>query len=253
MEKITSRKNNVILLFRALLNDKSERDSKKLFISDGMKNLKEALAAHREIDTVLWKDIPGDESLCPDSRHYVLPGDLFDYVSAAANSPGPIFSVMINENVSCDGDKSVIILENVQDPGNVGTVIRTANAFKMDAVVLTGACADLYNPKTVRATMGAVFRQKVLRMNLCELKEYLNGNGLALYGAALRSDAKDIRSLSLENTAVAVGSEGRGLSEEFLNICDGTLIIPMNPMSESLNAGVAASVVMWEMNKNALE
>lgn len=241
------------MLFRSLLNDKAERDSRKLFVSDGMKNLNEAIAARKTIDTVLWKNEAGDVSLCPESRHYVLPADLFDYVSAAANSPGPLFSVKTDEDSDTDVDKSVIILENVQDPGNVGTVIRTANAFKIDCVVLTGACADLYNPKTVRATMGAVFRQKVRRMDLSELKAYLSFNGLSLYGAALRSDAKDIRSLSLENTAVAIGSEGKGLSEEFLNMCDGTLIIPMNPLSESLNAGVAASVVMWEMNKNALE
>jgi len=241
------------MLFRALLNDKTERDSKMLFVSDGMKNLSEALAANRIIDTVLWKNEPGDVSLCPDSRHYVLPSDLYDYVSAAANSPGPLFSVRIEETENCSGNRSVIVLENVQDPGNVGTVIRTANAFKIDAVILTGACADLYNPKTVRATMGAVFRQKVFRMSLEELKSYLDNNRLPLYGAALRSDAKDIRSLSLNNTAVAIGSEGRGLSDEFLAMCNGTVIIPMNPLSESLNAGIAASVVMWEMNKNTLE
>lgn len=139
------------------------------------------------------------------------------------------------------------MLESVQDPGNVGTVIRTANAFGIDAVILTGNCADLYNPKTVRATMGAIFRQRVLCRGVDELMPLLAGNGLALYGAALSARAADIRRVDVKNAAVAIGSEGSGLSAALLALCRGEVIIPMRPDSESLNAGVAASVVMWEM------
>jgi TrmH family RNA methyltransferase len=142
---------------------------------------------------------------------------------------------------------NAIVLENVQDPGNVGTVIRTANAFRIDAVILTGACADLYQPKTVRATMGAIFRQKVLRIEREYLGDFLRDQGLPLYGAALSDQAQDLRGLPLQHVAVAIGSEGQGLSRELLALCDGELIIPMNPDSESLNAAVAASIVMWEM------
>ena len=148
--------------------------------------------------------------------------------------------------------KNAIVLESVQDPGNVGTVIRTANAFGVDAVILTGVCADLYNPKTVRATMGAIFRQRVLELPLAELRAALDENGLPLYGAALSETARDFREIPLDKAAVAVGSEGNGLSTELLAICDGQLIIPMRPDSESLNAGVAASVIMWEMSRGSL-
>jgi TrmH family RNA methyltransferase len=141
--------------------------------------------------------------------------------------------------------KNAIVLESVQDPGNVGTVVRTAAAFDIDAVVLTGGCADLYNPKTVRSTMGAIFRQYVLETD--DMTGFLKESGLQLYGAALSDRAEDIRNAGVKNAAVAIGSEGRGLSARLLSLCEKTVIIPMTENSESLNAAVAASVVMWEM------
>ena len=163
------------------------------------------------------------------------------------NSPGPLFTVAIRGCAKPGKLPNALILENVQDPGNVGTVIRTADAFRIGAVILTGQCADLYHPKTVRATMGAIFRQKVLFMDREFLKPFLEDMGLPLYGAALSPKARDLREVPVKNAAVAVGSEGRGLSRELLSLCDGELIIPMNPDSESLNAAAAAAVILWEM------
>ena len=163
------------------------------------------------------------------------------------NSPGPLFCVAIPEAKEPETLQHVLVLETVQDPGNVGTVVRTANAFGIDAVILVGACADLYQPKTVRASMGAIFRQRVLTMELDALCALLKRHELPLYGAALDEHALDIRTLSLQHAALAVGSEGRGLSVELLARCEEKVIIPMNPDSESLNAAVAASVLMWEM------
>ncbi len=118
-----------------------------------------------------------------------------------------------------------------------------------DVVILVGDCADLYNPKTVRATMGGIFRQAVVELDLEELKYYVNQNKLRLYGAALSDGAENIRNIDMSQIAVAIGSEGRGLTKELLEICDGQLIIPMRPDCESLNAAVAASIVMWEMSR----
>ena len=120
------------------------------------------------------------------------------------------------------------VIENLQDPGNVGTIIRSANAFDIDAVIMVGACADLYNPKTVRASMGAIFRQRVLRMSIDELDEFTRRQCLPLLCATLSDKSH---------------------SRELLDICGGELIIPMNPHSESLNAAIAASVIMWEMSR----
>ena len=166
------------------------------------------------------------------------------------NSPGPLFTVRITDDPEDGEIENAIILENVQDPGNVGTVLRTASAFSIGAVVLTGDCADLYGPKTVRATMGAIFRQRAIRLEKDELPAWLEKHSLPLYGAALSKNARDLRGLDLGRAAVAVGSEGRGLSPELLALCRGEVIIPMDARSESLNAAVAAAVLMWEMNRD---
>ncbi len=232
---------------RALANDGAYRREKGEFLCDGIKTLREALCFGAQVRSILWKEQAQNVEGLQCREQYIVPTELFDYASYMKNSPGPLFSVAIPGEKQDRTIHNAIVLENVQDPGNVGTVIRTANAFEIGAVLLVGACADLYNPKTVRATMGAIFRQRVEQMSAEDMKALLRENGLSLYGAALSKQAKDIRNLDVHRAAVAVGSEGQGLSREFLEMCDGQLIIPMQPDSESLNAGVAASVIMWEM------
>ena len=246
IESISSRKNTYIAHVRALASDGAYRREQGQFLCDGIKTLREAVAFGAEIVSVLWKERPTEVEGLAGAKEYAAPAELFDYASPLKNSPGPLFAVRMRR-IGVARLKNAIVLEGVQDPGNVGTVIRTANAFGVDAVILTGVCADLYNPKTVRATMGAIFRQRVL-----ELRAALDENGLPLYGAALSETARDFREIPLDKAAVAVGSEGNGLSTELLAICDGQLIIPMRPDSESLNAGVAASVIMWEMSRGSL-
>jgi len=248
MEKITSRKNSYIRHLRFLQSEKSYREECGEYVCDGEKMLREAVQYGAEITSVCWRgsDLGQMEEL---SAQYAVPDELFEYVSPLKNSPGPIFTVKMKKNGWSDC-RSAVILEDVQDPGNVGTVIRTANAFCIDLVVLTGNSADLYSPKTVRASMGAIFRQAAVYVE--DLAEFKKTIALPFYGAALSSDAKDLRNLGEKKYAVLIGSEGHGLSEKSLNLCDGQIIIPMNPDSESLNAAVAASVIMWEMKREDL-
>lgn len=249
MESISSRKNPFIRHVRLLASDGEYRRLRGEFLCDGMKTLREALSFGARVTAVLWKD-QAEEVLLPlDTPQYSAPGELFDYASPMQNSPGPLFAVAVRGCAKPGRMKNAVVLEGVQDPGNVGTVIRTANAFGIGAVILTGNCADLYAPKTVRATMGAIFRQPVFRMELPELLAFLKDQGLPLYAAALDEKAEDLRRVDLRRAAVAVGSEGRGLSLELLSAAERTVIIPMQPDSESLNAAVAASVLMWEASR----
>ena len=251
MEKITSRKNQFIAHVRSLAGDKEYRNVHGEYICDGIKTLREAVQFGAEITSILWKEVPAGVDVIGNVRQYTAPEELFDYASPMKNSPGPLFTVRIPTRTPARV-RNAVILEGVQDPGNVGTVIRTANAFGIGAVVLTENCADLYNAKTVRSTMGAIFRQNVIELCEKDIPQWLRENGLKLYGAALSEKAGDIRDIDVTASAVAIGSEGRGLSREFLDMCDGELIIPMRPDSESLNAAVAASVVMWEMSRAEL-
>ena len=239
MDIIRSRQNDVIKRFIALGSDAKARQETGEFLCAGEKLLGEAIASGAEVVCTLSSepvDAPGLRLVTP---------ELLRAVSPLVNSPGPVFSVKMRPLPPPGAIDRALVLENVQDPGNVGTVLRTADAFGIDLVILCGACADPYNPKTVRASMGAIFRQPAVRTQAEGLRALLGG--LPLYGAALAPGAADIRTLPKEHVAVAVGNEGRGLTEELLAKCEGMAVIPMRPQAESLNAGVAAAVVMWEM------
>lgn len=246
MDRITSRKNAVITHLRALGAESAYRAASGEYLCDGYKLLDEAVKSGAAITSILWKEGGARAEIACD-RQYSAPPELFDYASPMKNSPGPLFSLRRGVWGTSDPVRSAIVLENVQDPGNVGTVLRTASAFSVDAVVLVGDCADCFSPKTVRATMGAIFRQRVLTLSHEELASWLKEQGLKLYGAALSERATDVRKVNITHSAIAVGSEGHGLSRELLALCDGEIIIPMDARSESLNAAVAASVLMWEM------
>ena len=245
-EELRSRQNPTIRRLRALASDAAFRRTEGEYLCDGGKLLAEAIEKGAEIRCVLWKERVEDMPLPGNVKQYTADTDLFDYVSPMKNSPGPLFTLAIPAEAAPRFDRA-ILLENVQDPGNVGTVIRTAAAMGVDTVLLCGACADVYSPKTARATMGAIFREKLIHCTAEEAKALAAQNGLPLYGAALSDRASDIRELDVKNAVVAIGSEGRGLTAELLGLCDGEVIIPMAAGSESLNAAVAGAIVLWEM------
>ena len=249
-QRLTSRKNPIIVRLRALAADAALRRAEGEFVCDGAKLLTEALEKGAAVTSVLWREraqrLPGLELV----KQYSAPEELFDYASPMKNSPGPLFTLRIPPEETEPRFARALLLENVQDPGNVGTLIRTAAAMGVDTVLLCGACADVYSPKTARATMGALFRERLVRTDAAGARALCEKNGLPLYGAALSERAADIRGLDLRRAVVAIGSEGRGLSAELLALCDGELIIPMSAGSESLNAASAGTIVLWEMTRD---
>ena len=246
-ERLSSRKNPAVVRLRTLAADPGFRREEGEFVCDGRKLLTEALEKGAEITTLVWKERTEDLPGLGDVRQIVVPAELFEYVSPMKNSPGPLFTVRMKAEETQPHFERALLLEGVQDPGNVGTLIRTAAALGIDTVLLCGACADVYSPKAVRATMGAVFRERLLHTDAAGAKALCAKYGLPLYGAALSQRAADLRGLDLRRAVVAIGSEGQGLSEELLTLCDGELIIPMTPGSESLNAASAGTIVLWEM------
>ena len=247
MERITSRKNGYIAYLRRLASEGALRRERGETVLDGEKLLGEALSSGCEVTSVLSDEARPPERLPEGAKLYCAPAELVGYASPVKNSPGPVFTVRLPERVEC-----AIVLESVQDPGNVGTVIRTANALGVGAVILTGGCADPTSPRCVRATMGAAFRQYVAETDLAGLAELLRAWDLPLYGAALAPGALDIRAAHLERAAVAIGNEGHGLSAGLMGLGAGAVIIPMAPGSESLNAAVAGAIVMWELSGRRL-
>lgn len=238
MEIIRSRQNELVRRFRALGSDGELRRREGEFIGAGQKLLDEAEKTGADVTMILAAQ--------PVQGHpfRVVSPEILDYVSPLKNSPGPVFTVKMRRTEGIK-PRRAIVLEDLQDPGNVGTVLRTADALGVELVVLCGACADPWGPKATRASMGAIFRQNVVSVTAEGLSEALGG--LPLYGAALSPTARDIRALDDRNIAVAIGNEGHGLSQALLAQCAGQIIIPMRPQAESLNAAVAAALCMWEL------
>ena len=140
----------------------------------------------------------------------------------------------------------MVLLDGIQDPGNLGTMLRTADALNIPVALLEG-CADPWSHKVVRSSMGAVFRTDVVQNTWEEAKAACKNAGIPLAVTALSDRAADIRNADLSAMAVVIGSEGQGVRREILDSADRELIIPMNPHCESLNAAVAATIVMWQM------
>ena len=249
VERITSRQNALMTHLRKLNSSRAYRYTSGEYLCDGVKLLEEALKWDAPLTTAVFSEGVELPALPRGVRVVQVPGDVMRSVSPMETPQGALFTVRLPEAPLPETltGAHYLVLDGVQDPGNVGTILRTADAFECDGVFLVNACADPYSPKAARATMGAVFRRPVYQCPLDTLCALLERSGLPLYGTALRDDTVSLRDAALTRAAVAVGSEGRGLSEAVLARCEKTIRIPMSARCESLNAAMAAGVVLWEM------
>ena len=248
MERVTSRANPLIARARKLVSSAPYSQREGAFVCDGFKLLREALSHGVSVQAVICADGVELPPLPPGTRTVRVPPDLMETVSPSKTPQGVLGVCEIPERPFPETLSGwlYLVLDGVQDPGNVGTMLRTADAFGADGAFLLNGCAGLWRPKTVRAAMGAAFRIPAWNCTAAELSALFRRSALPLYGAALRPDAGDVRDADLSRCAVAIGSEGNGLSEEVLSLCDGAFKIPMRERCESLNAAVAAAVVLWE-------
>ena len=246
-ERITSRKNPLLQQVKRLLASKKEREAAGLFAADGTKLLEEAVRYCPGLSTVILSD--GVEAVLPEHVRLVrVPEDVMESVSPMASPQGAVFLCRLPEKVPFEAKKEMLLLDGIQDPGNLGTILRTADALDIPVGLLEG-CADPYSHKVVRASMGAVFRTQVVSTTWAEARERCAAAGIPVAVTALDERAVDIRQADVSAMAAVIGSEGQGVRREILDAADKKLIIPMNPHCESLNAAVAAAIVMWQMKK----
>lgn len=248
MTEITSRTNPRLVHIRKLAGSAGLRRSSGEFLCDSPKLLSEAIQAGWEIVQVVSTHEVTLPPLPAGTEEIRVPRDVMESISPMKTPQGVLCICRLPDQTlpqQLPGQRYVV-LDGVQDPGNVGTVLRTADAFGCSGLILLPGCADPFGPKTVRASMGAVFRCPVWTAGPEELERTLEKSGIPLYGAALRQDTLDVRQLDLKRAALAIGSEGRGLSEDVLRRCHATIRIPMEPKCESLNAAVAAAILLWE-------
>lgn len=251
MEYITSRKNPLISHIRKLAADRTYRRESGEFLGDGTKLLEEAVRWNAPLTAVVRSPgVPLPPIQGP--RRVEIPEDVMASISPARSPQGALFSARLPDTVPPETltGRRWLVLDGLQDPGNVGTIWRTADAFGADGLILVNRCADPFSPKTVRATMGACFRLPAYEMEAGDLPGLLERSGLPLYAAAVREDTVDLRAVQLDRCAVVIGSEGSGVCPELLALSQKNLRIPMRDRCESLNAAAAAAVILWEMSKH---
>lgn len=246
-EYITSRKNPLLQQVRRLLSSRKDREREGLFVADGTKLLQEAVKWWPGLQTVILSE--GVAAEVPDGvRVVTVPGDVMESVSPMQTPQGALFICRLPEKTAFIPKAGMLLLDGIQDPGNLGTILRTADALEIPVALLEG-CADPYSHKVVRASMGAVFRTPVVQTDWATAQNACVDAGICVAVTALSERAQDLRQAELDKMAVVIGSEGRGVRKEILENARAELIIPMNERCESLNAAIAAAIVMWQMRQ----
>lgn len=262
MKTYISSRNNETVVSLAKLKDKKERDLSGLYLCEGFKLCREA-AGLVQVKYALVRENKAENeeyiSLAEESGGEVvtLSEGAFDKITTDKASDGIIFIVKKNEgNEVCAEDikdERICMLDSVRDPGNVGTILRSAAAFGFDRVVLHD-CADIYNPKTVRASMGALFKIKTAETDdVVSFIKQLQKTGRRVIATALSDNSMTLgRSKIYRSDCPVLGNEGHGVSVDVINACDASMIIPMSSKTESLNAAAAAAVILWEYGREEL-
>ena len=252
METVSSRKNANIRALRLLLREKRERDGRGLFAAEGDHLCKELLFADFKVTFAAYTEkaaekYPETTALLREKADAsaVITEELSEYISDTKSPQGLYAAAQKRERPLPGNSRRIVVLDGIQDPGNVGTIIRTAEAFGTDGAVLTGNCADIWSPKTLRASMGSVLRLPCVYCRSEDLQHTLPG--FTLYAAMLDKTAKRLGEVKFpEKTAAVIGAEGAGISPETARQCAEKIYIPIDK-AESLNAAVAAAVIMWEL------
>lgn len=232
--------NNEKIKYYTKLNDKKYRKSEKLFIAAGEHLVTEALKKNIVKEILL---LNGEENVYGNVTY--VTSDILKKVSDLTNYPKVLAICYIKDDLKIEGN--VVALDNIKDPGNLGTIIRSAVAFNYDTILLSEECVDVYNSKVVRATEGMLFNINIVTCDLFSTLLKLKEDGYKIYG----TDVVNGESPYYESNkhVLIIGSEARGMSNSIREICDKNLYIKMNDKCESLNAGVSASILMYELGE----
>ena len=257
MEIITSRQNPLCTHLRKLAASASYRRQRGEFLCDSPKLLKEALLWGAEVRTVVATagvDLP---ELPLGVRQVEVPADVMKSVSPMETPQGTLFTCAIHTEPLPEmlAGRRYVVLDTLQDPGNVGTLLRSAAAFGFDGVLLSDGCASVFAPKTLRASMGAAVRVPVMEVGAMPAAiAALRAKNITCLAAALYQSQplSAARPGYPGGVCVVIGSEGQGLTEETIAACSGTVRIPMTDRVESLNAGIAGSILLWHFREESL-
>lgn len=246
MEILTSLKNPKVQIWRSL-KEKKGREEHNAFLVEGIRMVREALASSFTVRAILLRnhDFP-DEPLPSGIPVFNLPEHIFHAV-CSTKTPQGIAAVLELRTREAFGSR-LLALDGVQDPGNLGTIIRTADASGFDGILLSPDCADLFSPKVLRSTMGSVFRLGFsFPSSLPDALESLKNKGFSILSSQLDGDPFYDRTNVSPSFVLIIGNEGNGVSDAVKNTATHRLCLPMRGGAESLNAAVAAGIMMYDL------
>ena len=248
MKKIDSINNPLIKKIKKLLNHKKERQKNNYFILEGFRSIEGAIRDNNtfiDIREVLISSefnisLPASNSL----KTIEVNSNIFNKISDVKHHQGIMAIAIMKKNITLNNNfQKILLLENINDPGNFGTLIRTAVASNYDAVIITGKCVDYTNPKVVRSSMGAICHIPIIECSLEEISDFSKTNYCII--SSVINDGISIFDYTFkEKFILAVGSEAHGISQELLQITHDKVTIPINNNVESLNAAIAGSMMM---------
>ncbi len=256
MLSITSKDNKLIKNIIKLISKAKYRKEQGLFVVEGLRLCTDAIrsgasveaficteeALQKHADSVAELENYADYS-------YIVPSSIFSAISDTKTPQGVICVVKALDNKP-QFDKinnKYVLLQNMQDPSNLGAVLRSADALGFSGVILTKDCCDIYSPKVCRASMGAIFRVPfIICDDECGFVKDFNNGGIS-YAAVVRNGISITDFDYNENSLVCIGNEGNGLTDDLVKSCTYAVTIPMRGNAESLNAAAAAGIIMWEM------
>jgi len=223
------------------LQNKKYRDETNMFLVETRHLVKEAYDSGYLEELLVLED--SDFSLDIETNY--INESVLKYLSNLP-SPSEVIGICRKKNEELKGNK-ILILDDIQDPGNLGTIIRSSAAFDVDTIVLSKGCADVYSDKVIRASQGMLFKVNIIRDDIEKIISKLKSEDYKIFGTKV-DGGKDVKSVSKsEKFAIIMGNEGNGVSKEILDMCDEYLYIPMNNECESLNVGVATSIILYEL------
>ena len=251
---IESNQNKIIKEVNSL-KAKKERDKTGLFILEG-KRLVDEIPNSWEIKYLLKAESYSEDINF--EKVYTVKDSLFEKISETVNPQGILAVCHIKEfdvtNVDYSNSPFFVVLENVTDPGNMGTLIRTADAAGADGIFLSKGCVDIYNPKVIRSTMGSIFHLPIYRnLNLMDLMEDFKNNNVKTLAAHLKGTSTPYKVDMTTACAVIIGNEANGLSDEISEMASDLVKIPMPGKAESMNAGIAGGILIYEAVRQRIE
>ena len=230
------------------LKDKKYRKMNKLFIIEGEHLVLEAYKKNLLKELILLDETVLSAEI--DVNTTYVTKEIMNKLTDLETPPNILGICEIKEESKLVGDR-FLLLDNVQDPGNLGTIIRSAKAFNIDTIILSKDTVDLYNPKVVRSTQGIMFHINIIYADLEEVINDLKKKGIKIFGTDVETGMtpSSIPSTDKEKFALVMGNEGNGVKDSIKSMCDENLYIKMNNEVESLNVAVATSIILYEMNR----